>query len=86
MNYTIRDLTDIADIPTAKLIEIQGPTAVYRLGNGQIVTLTILPTLAQTEDSESYAEVSRERIPSWVIGLKGKYEVLYIESLKGGKK
>ena len=47
MTYTIRDITDIADIPTAKLIDVVGHTAVYRLGNGQIVTLTIFPTLAQ---------------------------------------
>ena len=76
MTYTIHDLNSIVDIPTAKLIEIQGHTAVYRLGNGQIVTLTILPALAQTE-----AEVSRERMPYWVIRLKSKNEVLSVESL-----
>ena len=76
MTYTIHDLTSIVDIPTAKLVEIKGPTAVYRLANKQIVTLTILPTLAQTE-----AEVSRERMPCWVIRLKGKNEVLSVESL-----
>ena len=41
MNYTIRDITDIVDIPTAELVEIKGATAVYRLANKQIVTLTI---------------------------------------------
>ena len=77
MTYTIHDLTNIVDIPTAELVEIKGPTAVYRLANKQIVTLTILPTAAQTE-----AEVSRERMPYWVIRLKGKNEVLSVESLK----
>ena len=57
MTYTIHDLTSIVDIPTAKLVEIKGATAVYRLANKQIVTLTILPTLAQWGKGE------REKIP-----------------------
>ena len=54
MTYTIKDITDIADIPTAKLIEIQGHTAVYRMANKQIVTLTI--------------EGEREKIPIFIAG------------------
>ena len=49
MTYTIRDIIDIVDIPTATLVaEIPAQaTAIYRMGNGQVITLTILPTAVQ---------------------------------------